>query len=138
AAPEMMILIAGVLISVTAMLYLGTTSNETVVAVRAVRDGAENAVAAIDTSYGSSIDIASVSFEAGTATIRVSVSVRNAPPDNMTWENFRENIVKYRIKVDALEFIRDEVGGRLTSENGPVTTALYSYIVNVDAVRVTK
>jgi uncharacterized protein (UPF0333 family) len=138
AAPEMMILLAGVLISVTAMLYLGTTSNETVVATRAARDGAENAIAAIDASYGSSIDITSVSFEAGAAKIGISVAVRNAPPDNMTWGNFSENIVKYRIKVGALKFIRDAVGGGLTSENGPVTTGLYSYSVSVDVARVTK
>lgn len=132
----MLILVAAILIAVASMSYLGIGSNESAVVMRAARDGAENAIAAIDAEYGSSIDIEEVGFDAGTITI--SVAVRNAPPDNIDWDDFRDNIIKENIIEGALKYIQNAVGGYFPVTAAPVQTAYYTYDVTVDVRRVTK
>ena len=132
----MLILVAAILIAVASMLYFGTVGNESAVVMRAARDGAENAIAAIDAEYGCSIDIEELGFDAGAITIYVVV--RDAPPANITWDNFRENIVEENIRGEALKHIQNAVGGSFPVTPAPVKTAYYTYDVTVDVRRVTK
>ena len=133
---EMLILVGAILIAVASMLYLGLGSSEMSAVMQTARDGAENAIAAIDAEYGCSIDIEELGFDAGTITI--SVAVRDAPPASITWENFRENIVKKNIREEALKHIQNAIGGSFPATAGPVKTAYYTYDVTVEVRRVTK
>ena len=133
---EMLILVGAILIAVASMLYLGTVGNESAVVMRAARDGAENAIAAIDVEYGCSIYIEELGFDAGTITIYVVV--RDAPPDNITWDNFRDNIIEENIREGALKHIQNVVGGSFPVTAEPVKTAYYTYDVTVEVRKVTK
>lgn len=133
---EMLILVGAILVAVASLLYLGTGSNESAVVMRAARDGAENAIAAIDADYGCSINIEELGFDAGTITI--SIAVRSAPPDNIAWDNFRENIIKKNVRDGALKHIQNAVGGSFPTTAGLVKTAYYTYDVAVEVRRVTK
>ncbi|MEM3402035.1 MAG: hypothetical protein QW179_04190 [Candidatus Hadarchaeales archaeon] len=90
-APEALILISAILLSVASLAYLGTASNDSAVALRVVRDGAENILAQIDFDYGCSSEVESVEIAGSRAT--VWVAVRDAPPGSFSWDNFRENIL---------------------------------------------
>ncbi len=133
---EMLILIGGILIAVASLLYLGTLSNESAVVMQAARDGAENAIAAIDAEYGCSIDIENLTFDAGMITM--SVAARNAPPDNIDWEDFSENVIGENIRNGALEHIQNAIGGYFPATAAPVKTAYSTYDVAVEVRRVTK
>lgn len=124
-----------ILIAVTLILYLGTKANEMSAVMRAARDGAENAIADIDAEYMCEIVIEEVGFDAGS--IKISVAVRNPPP-NITWENFKENIIEPSIRDDALKHIHNAVAGFLPENADNVKTSYYTYGVEVDARRVTK
>lgn len=128
---EMLILVGAILIAVASMLYLGIGSNESAVVTRAARDGAENAIAAIDAEYGCMIDIEEVGFDAGMITI--TVSIRDTP----AVDNF-DNMIKENIKVGALKHIQNAVGGSFPLTAGPVKTSYYTYDVAVNVRRVTK
>jgi len=133
---ELLILVGGILLTVTSLLSFGLGSNESAIVMQATRDGAENAIFNIGTGYGCSIDIDNLAFNSGIITI--SVSVRNAPPDNFTWSNFSENVVKKNIKEAALKLIQNAVYGQIPSAVAPVKTASYTYDVTVNARQVTK
>lgn len=133
---EMLILVGAIMIAVSSMLYLGTRVNELEVVMRAARDGAENAISTINAEYGCSIDVEGLGFDAGTITI--SVVVRDAPPHNFSWDNFRDNIIKRNIREGALLHIQNAVGGFFPATPGPVKTARYTYDVTVEVRRVTK
>jgi hypothetical protein len=128
---EMLILFGAILIVVASMLYSGTGANESAVAMRAARDGAENAIAALDAEYGCSADIAEVGFDAGTITI--TVSLRDSP----AVYNF-DNIMKESIRAGALKYIQNAVSGSFPVTAGPVKTSYATYDVAVDLRRVTK
>ncbi len=128
---EMLILISAILIAVASMLYLGIGGNESAVVMRAARDGAENAIAALDAEYGCSINIEEVGFDAGMITI--TVSVRDIP----TVDNF-DNMIKENIREGALKHIQNAVGGSFPLTAGPVKTSYYTYDVTVEVRRVTK
>jgi len=133
---EMLILIGGILISIAAMIYLGTSSNEGAGVMQAARDGAENAISTIDATYGCSIDIDNLSFNAGTITIRVAAV--NAPPSGITWDNFSENTIENNIRTGALKYISNAIGGYFPTTAAPVTTSYYTYDVVVETRRVTR
>ncbi len=128
---EMLILMGAILIVASSMLYLGIGNNELVVVVQAARDGAENAMAALDAEYGCSIDIDEVEFDAGMITI--GVLVRDPP----ALENF-DNMVKDEVRTSALGYILNAVGSEFPATVGPVKTSYYTYDVTVEVVRVTK
>ncbi len=128
---EMLILIGAILIAAASMLYLGLGSNESAVVMRAARDGAENAIAAMDAEYGCSIDIEEVGFDTGMITI--TVSVRNVP----ALENF-DNMAKDNIRIGALKHIHNAVGGSFPTIAGAVKTAYHTYDVTVELRKVTK
>jgi len=128
---EMLILLGAILIVVASMFYLGVGSNESVVVMQAARDGAENAIAALDTKYGCSADIRGVGFDAGM--IAITVSIRDSP----AVYNF-DNIVKENIRVAALKYIQNGVSGYFPVTAGPVKTSYYTYDVRVEVLRVTK
>lgn len=128
---EMLILISAILISVASMLYLGIGSNESAVVMRAARDGAENAIAGIDSEYGCMIDIEEVGFDAGMITI--TVSLRDSP----AVDDF-DTIIKENIREGALKHIQNAVGGSFPLTAGPVKTSYYTYDVTVEVRRVTK
>jgi hypothetical protein len=130
---EMLVLVAAMLISVASLVYLGTRDNESAAATFAARDGAENAIAALDTQYGCSIDVEKVGFDAGAIT--VYVVVRDAPPEDFTWENFWENIVRPSIRTEALRYINNAVTGSLPAAVDYVRTSYYTYTVAVDNMR---
>lgn len=132
---EMLILVGAILIAVASMLYLGIGSNESAVVMRAARDGAENAIAAIDVEYGCSIDIENLSFYGENITI--SVVVRNGPPSDMDWEDFEETI-KENIRNEALRYMHNAIGGNFPVVVGPVKTSYHTYDVTVNVRRVTK
>lgn len=137
ASAEMLILVGAILIAAASLVLLGTMSNESAAVMRAARDGAENAIAAIDAEYGTSIDIENLSYDGEFITI--SVVVRNGPPGDMTWENFEENIVKENIRNEALKHMHNAVGGVFPKEVvGAVRTSYSTYDVVVDVRRVTK
>lgn len=133
---ETLILVGVILISITTLIYLGTLSNENAAVMSAARDGAENAIFVIDATYGCSIDIDNLSFNAGTITIRV-VAV-NAPPDNISWDDFSEDTIENNIRTGALKYIRNAIGGSFPTTAAPVKTSYYTYDVVVEARRVTK
>jgi len=133
---EMLILVGAILLTVTSLFYLGLGSNESTVVMQAARDGTESAIANIDIKYGCSIDIENLSFTTGTITISVAVS--NAPPADISWSNFRDNIVKKNIREEALRYIQNAVGGHFPSIAAPVKTSHYTYDVIVNARLVTK
>lgn len=128
---EMLILVGGILMVVTSMVYLGMGGNESAVVMQAARDGAENVIAAFDAEYGCSADINGVGFNAGVITIYVSI--RDSPPV----VNF-DNILKENIRVGALKYIQNSVGGSFPTTAGPVKTSYATYDVAVDLRRVTK
>ena len=64
--------------------------------------------------------------------------MRNAPPDNFTWNNFNENVVKKNIREAALKFAQNAVGGHIPSTAAPVKTARYTYDVVVNSRQVSK
>ncbi len=128
---EMLILISVTLIAVASMLYLGIGSNESAVVMRAARDGAENAIAVIDSEYGCMIDIEEVGFDAGMITI--TVSIRDSP----AVDDF-DNIIKENIREGALKHIQNAVSGSFPLTAGPVKTSYYTYDVTVEVRRVTK
>ena len=132
---EMLILVGAILMAVASMLYLGLGSSEMSAVMRAARDGAENAIADIDAEYGCEIVIEEVGFDAGTITISVEV---RSPPPNITWENFKVNIVEPNIREGALKHIYNAVVGFLPETADNVKTGYYTYSVEVDARRVTK
>jgi len=127
----MLILVGAILIASSSMVYLGRSSNESAVVMQAARDGAENAIAVLDSGYGCSIDIQEVGFYAGMIT--VTVSVRDPP----ALGNF-DNLVKENIRVSALRYIQSAVGGSFPTTAEPVRTAYYTYDVTVDVLEVTK
>ncbi len=133
---ELLVLVGGILITVTSLLYLGLGGNESSVVLGAARDGAENAISNLDARYGCAIDIDNLTFNAGTIT--VSVAVRNAPPKTFTWNNFRDNVVKKDIREAALKLIQNAVGGHIPSAAAPVKTSYYTYDVTVNARQVVK
>ncbi len=133
---ELMILVGGILIMVTSLVYLGLGSNESSIVLGAARDGAENAVSNLSARYGCAIDIDNLVFNTGTIT--VSVAVRDAPPDNFTWADFRDNVVAKRIREAGLKMIQNAVGGHIPSTAAPVKTSYYTYDVAVNARQVTK
>jgi hypothetical protein len=133
---ELLVLMGGILLTTTFMLSLGLVTNESTVATQAARDGAENAISNMSARYGCSIDIDNLTFSKGAITI--SVAVRNAPPDNFTWNNFSENIVRKNIREAALKLIQKAVGGHVPSVASPVKTAHYTYEVTVNTRQVTK
>lgn len=135
---EMLILVGAILIAVASMLYLGAGANESSAVMRAARDGAENAIADIDAEYGCEIIIEKIGFDAGT--IAIYVEVRSPPPD-ITWENFRDNIVRPNIRDGALKYIQNAVTGSIPETAQPVRTGYYTYDVpleNIVVTRVTK
>lgn len=132
----MLILVGAILITVTSLLYLGSGGNESAVVMQAARDGAENAIASVDAGYGCSIDIENLSFSTGTITI--SVAARNAPPDNISWSNFRDNTIKKNVRDAALKYMQNAVGGSFPTVAGPVKTSHATYDVTVNARQVTK
>lgn len=133
---EMLILVGAVLISIASMLYLGTGSNESAVVMRAARDGAENAIAAIDSEYGCSIDVENLSFYGENVTI--SVVARNVPPGDMSWEDFEQNVIKENIRNEALRYMHNAIGGNFPAVVEPVKTSYHTYDVTVNVRRVTK
>lgn len=128
---ELLILVGGILIAVSSIVYLGTGGNESAVVMRAARDGAENAIAAFDAEYECSINIKEVGFDAGTITI--TVLVHNGP----AVANF-ENTLKENIRADALRYIHNAVSGSFPTTPAPVKTSYYTYDVRVEVVEVTK
>ena len=132
---EMLILVAAILIAATSTLYLGMNSNESTVVMRAARDGAENAIIAIDSDYGCAIDIEGLTSSVGIITIQVTV--RNTPPST-AWDNFRENVIKKTTREGALRYINNALFGSFPATAGPVKTAYYTYDVTVEVRRVTK
>jgi hypothetical protein len=130
---EMLVLVAAMLISVASLVYLGMRDNESAAAMLAARDGAENAIAALDTQYGCSIDVEKVGFDAGAIT--VYVVVRDAPPENLTWENFWENTVRPSIRREALRHVSNAVTGSLPAAVEYVRTSYYIYTVAVDNLK---
>ncbi len=133
---ELLILVGGILLTVTTLLSFGLGGNESAVVMQAARDGAENAITNIGARYGCSIDIDNLAFNSGVIT--VAVAVRNAPPDNCTWGNFSENVVKRDIREAALKMIQNAVGGHVPSTAAPVKTSRGTYDVAVNARQVTK
>lgn len=133
---ELLILVGGILLITTFMLSLGLRTSESTLAIQVARDGAENAISRMNANYGCSIDIDNLAFDSGTITI--SVAVRNAPPDNLTWSYFSENIIKKYIREAALKLIQNAVSGRAPSVTTPVKTAHYTYEVVVNTRQVTK
>jgi hypothetical protein len=129
---EMLVLVAAILISVASLVYMGTRDSESTAAIRAARDGAENAIADLNVEFGCSIDIEKIGFDAGAIT--VYVVVRNAPPENFTWENFWENVVRPDIRMEALKYINNAVTGSFATVEY-VRTSYHTYTVAVDNLR---
>lgn len=124
------------MIAATSTLYVSVGSNESTAIMQAARDGTENAIAAIDADYGCSIDIEGLSLSAGTITI--NAIARNAPSENIGWDNFRDNIIKKNIRDGALRYIHNTVFGSFPITVAPVTTPYYTYDVSVVVRRVVK
>lgn len=133
---EMLVLVAGIMVSVGSLLYLGTVSNESTVVLQAARDGAENAIFAIDMSFGCTIAIDNVAYDG--ENISISVTAWNAPPENIEWENFRENVIENVIRDVALKHMHNAIGGILPSTATPVVTNYNTYDVAVEARRLIK
>jgi hypothetical protein len=129
---EMLVLVAAILISVASLVYMGTRDSESTAVIRAARDGAENAIAVLNVEFGCSIDIEEIGFNAGAITVHVIV--RNAPPENLTWENFWESVVKPRIRMEALKYINNAVTGSFAAVEY-VRTNYYTYTVTVDNLK---
>jgi len=134
---ETLILVSVILISVTALFYLGQSSNETATILRAARDGAENAIFTIDMDNGCTIDIENLTFSSS-GTITINVVARNAPPDNISWDNFAENTIENNIRTGALKYIHYALAGSFPTTVASVKTSYYTYDVEVEARRVTQ
>ena len=90
-APEALILSAAILLTVASLVYLGSASNDSAVAFRVARDGAENILARIDFDYGCSSQLENLIIQG--SVVRIGVVVRDAPPEGFSWENFRDNVL---------------------------------------------
>ncbi len=126
---EMLIIIGAILVAVTSLLYLGAGSNEMATIMSAARVGTENAIAALDSEYGCTIDIEQVGFDAGAITIYVNV--RGGPPPD-------DQAILNNIRASALRYIYQAVTGSYPKSAEAVKTGHYTHNVDVEIKRVTK
>lgn len=112
-APEALILISVILLTVASLVYVGSTGNDSSVIFAVVRDGAENILARIDFDYGCSSQIENLSV---VDSVRIGVVVRNAPPQGLSWENFRDNILLKGLEENLPDYIARYAGRSYTVE----------------------
>ncbi len=134
---ESILLVSAIILIGGAAVYTGQVSNEAVVVSYVARDGAENAIVAVDMEYGTSTDIERLEyFDNGT--IIISLVVRGTPPVDIEWENFRENILENKIREVALKHAWNAIGGTFSYTTDPLQTNLHTYDVVVSTRRVTR
>jgi uncharacterized protein (UPF0333 family) len=133
---ELLVLIAAILMTVTSLLYLGTESNESAVITQAARDGAENAIMAIDIEFGCTLEVEEVSSSADNITIKIVA--KNAPPSITDWDNFRENVIESNVREVALKHMWNALGGVFPATATPVVTTYGTYDVTTTARSVTR
>jgi len=132
---EFLILVAGILLTATSLLYLGLENNELSTVLQAARDGTENAIATIEIKYECSVNIDNLSFDEGN--IIISVILRSAAPENNCEIDLRDNFIKGTIKGCALNYIQNAISGHV-SITSPIKTAFHTYNVLVNIKEVTK
>lgn len=91
ASIEALLVFAGVIMILAALLPMGLRDNEVDIAIAAARSGGENAIAGLVLKYGDDMDIRGWDIHGDNITLYLSVQ-GPPPPDNQTIENaVREN-----------------------------------------------
>lgn len=127
---EFLALAAGILLTATSLLYIGLENNELSSVLQAARDGAEEAIATIELSYGCPANVENLRYNEGKITI--SLTLIFSPQDESNWTEFKENVVKKMVREYALNCIRNAVSGQETPTAVPVKTIFHTYDVSVD------
>ncbi|MEM2889875.1 MAG: hypothetical protein QW358_00805 [Candidatus Hadarchaeum sp.] len=123
-----MILVAGVLLTATSFFCWSLANNELTTVIQAAHDGAENALATIEITYGCSANVEHLRINDNR--IEVSIVILASPPEDINQFDFTENIVKKMVRESVINYIQNALSS-LSSVNNPIKTAFSTYDVSV-------